>query len=428
MRISPFILLIVVFSFSCIFSPLPERMCQFAEHSSQIFSQGDGFFAFDVREYKGRQEKLVIRYFDRRGRQLCINEINYPFSFYNFLVREKDKRSLFLASQSRSDGRTNLIFEIGVDCQQRNAFLIKSDNYETISDIQVSGDDIYICGWAESKNTGILPQSAKPKGELSKIVVEHDMLLAVYDNEFNEKKKVIIGDSNAEYAFSLAKTSENLLFFTGSVMNFEIDADKNRLLKSVSLLLYQDNFPATWSDIGNFLYQTDYNLMPFFLKEYDASNLLIVSMGRMNNSEILGISLADKKRKNVQTILYPIDSLYLPFYPPLIADQKVFLRFLNIRSGTMDRFYVIDMNKSEGVDIKIRGVNRLAFSLSENDFYLYYSVLMKPCSESVYRSEKITFGNLLNRKISKPEMTNEIIINDIKAVKSLKGFSEGGRD
>lgn len=411
----------VIFFVSCV-SPLNKGICPFYEHSSQIFWLGNGFFAFNVKEYNKGYEKLHIRYFGSNGKQLCSNEIDYPFSFYNFLVREKDKDSVFIVSQDRTKGRENLVLEVSNDCQKRGEFRINADNYETISDIKVLRQDVYICGWAESKYRDILPIGLNAQGTKSNIIVEHDSLIAIYDSFFNEKKKIIKGDYDAEYVFSIAITSDNKVLYAGSVMSFGIDSSRNKVLNSVNLFIMEADVNSDEFFLRDNVYPVDYNLMPFFVSEYNKYYILLVTMGKMEGKNTLGVSVGDKSKRDFQTALYLLEGDYLPFYPLLIKDDKVFLRFLEIKNNVLDKFYIIDLKNSEAISVWIKGANNIAFGINDDVFNLCYSVIVKPCNESLFLSKSLFINDISSNKVIKSDMIENIIIDKVKPFKYLTNF------
>ncbi len=432
MRILTISVMFLIFTQSCIFSPSADRICPFGEHSVQIFPVRNGFFALSVKEYKNREERLSYRFFDESGRQVCMNETDYPFSFYNFLVREKNSESIFLVSQNRMSGKENLVLEISRDCQSKGKYTLDSKNYETISDILVDGGNIYTCGWAESSNRDILPDPAKPKGQMNKVVVEHDMMMTIYDPGFAEKKKIIRGGSDADYIFSVTKTSDNRIFYTGSVMKFEIDSGKNRILKSTALFVNEViPFSEVSSESGagsadlikrGVDYPSDRNFMPFFISEYNKENLLLITMVRIDGNDFIGVSKGEKEKLVFDTAIYPVRKVYLPSYPVQVREDMIFIRFMNIQSGVMDRLYILDMKSKEAADVWIKGANRIAVGLNGEEILLYYSVVMKPCGESIFRTDRLRVNEIFSNKTLKPEMTEGIFINKIKSVMNLKNF------
>ncbi|GEM_PF-4320298 len=432
MRRDSFILILFVFFFlaggiSCFFAPSVRGFCQFVEHSSQIFPSGDGFFTFDIRDYKNKRETLLIRYFDREAKQICSEEMEYPFSFYNFLVRSKNNENILLISQDRRNGKDNLIIELSRGCKKVSSYNISAENFETISDVVSFRDRVILSGWAESKAKGIPSKEIKVRGDLSKIVVEHDMLLINSDQVFNEQKRVIEGSDDAEYIFSMVVSANNNLYYTGSIMDFEIDSKRDKVLKNVYFFISEGDPAKGVYNIKRTEYLSEGNFMPFFLKEYDETDLLLVMMGQSNFREVLSISYVNKKDFSINTEYYPVWGRYVPLYPVLVKDKYVVLRFFELTNGIMNRFYIIDTEKKYAIDVTLEGSNRLGIDLVGSYFYLYYSVISKPCNESIYKSSKIYIEDLILKKRIQPELT-QLIYRDIKLLKSAGTFKVRKKD
>ncbi len=405
-------LLIFISGFGCISNNIFDKVCPFSEHSSQVFATEDGFFAFDVREYKNRQEGLIIRYFDKGGRQLCINEMNYPFSFYNFLVRSKDKDTLLLVSQNRTSGRENLVIEVTRDCQKKTEYNLTSENYETIADIKISDDNIYVCGWAESKNKDILSRTVKPQKDL----------IAVYDLSFINKKKFISGGDDAEYTFSVDVAPDKKAYFAGSIMKFGVDTNKGKVLKSIVMSINEVDLASDKFFTKSVEYPVSFGLMPFFIKEYNSNQLLVISAGKIEESDIFGVSIGEKDKLEFNTGIYQIQKMYLPFYPVLVRDDMLFLRLFNVRRGVMDRFYIVDLKRRDVIDVWIKGAKTLALMPDDEKIFVYYMISMKPCGESVYKAREYLIGDIVDGRVAKPDMSEGIFINKFGIKKDIKNF------
>jgi len=169
-------------------------------------------------------------------------------------------------------------------------------------------------------------------------------------------------------------------------------------------------------------YPSDRNFMPFFISEYNKENLLLITMVRIDGNDFIGVSKGEKEKLVFDTAIYPVRKVYLPSYPVQVREDMIFIRFMNIQSGVMDRLYILDMKSKEAADVWIKGANRIAVGLNGEEILLYYSVVMKPCGESIFRTDRLRVNEIFSNKTLKPEMTEGIFINKIKSVMNLKNF------
>lgn len=414
-----FFSLLILCSLSCAGSISYDKVCSFVEHSEQIFTTDNGFFSFSVRDYKRAKETLYIRFFDRSGKQLSSNEMDYPFLFYNFLIRQKEKDSVFLASKSNKNRRQNLIIEITADCKKVGEYYIDAENFETISDILIMNNEIFLGGWVENNNIG--SQNNEPNKIVSnKVVVEHNMWLAVYDTKFTKKSALIRGKDDSEYIFSLTPASDNSrIYYTGSIMNFEVDQNGAKILKSTSLFIKEADIKVGNYDLRGADYQLTKNFIPFFIKEYDEKKLLLILMFKENNKDFLGVALADKNTLNINLSLYPVFDNYLIFYPVIADKNYLIFRMFGLRTNLMDRFLIIDNNIKKGVEVKIDGVNRMALRLEGEELNILYSVASAPCNESVFGFTKLPIKEILSSSKIQIPFTKGVFYREFKMVDEI---------
>ncbi|MGB9599905.1 MAG: hypothetical protein ACP5QK_00930 [Myxococcota bacterium] len=409
----------ISFLFSCVGIPRYDKVCPFVEYGNQIFATYDGFFLFSIKEYKGNKERLLIKFFDKEGRQLSGNEIDYPFSFYNFLIRQRDKESVFLISQNRQNSRQNLILVIARDCQKVAEYKIDAKNFETVSDIITMDSSIFVGGWVESKNAELQKITSQKKG-FSKIVVEHDMWLEVYDTNFTSRLRLVKGDDSAEYIFSLTPSGDkSRLYYTGSIMNFEISPDNSKILKSTSFFIKEADVLRGDYESRVAEYSVSNNLIPFFIQEYDEKDLLLVLMGKKNNVDYLGIGISDKERLNVNLNLYPVYNDYLAVYPVITNKDYVILKLYGIKTDVMDKILIIDNKMKSGLEVKIDGINRMGLRLEGEDLDIFYSLTSKPCNESITAFTKIPLKSLIERSKIQVKFTNGISYRDLRVAEEI---------